>query len=69
MVVYTEFCDEHPSPFAITEGRHLSQASVKAIDGEPVSAQGKTVIPVAQNNVCLWCRSGHRGRWGYERSR
>jgi uncharacterized spore protein YtfJ len=26
----------------------LSQASVKAIYGEPVSAQGKTVIPVAK---------------------
>ena len=26
----------------------LSQASVKAIYGEPISAQGKTVIPVAK---------------------
>jgi uncharacterized spore protein YtfJ len=37
----------------------LSQASVKAIYGEPISAHGKTVIPGRKNNVCLWSRGGH----------
>lgn len=41
----------------------LSQASVKAIYGEPITAQGRTVIPVAKIMYGLRRRSWH-GRCG-----
>ena len=39
----------------------LSQASVKAIYGEPISAQGKTVIPVAKLFYGLGAGAGTGG--------
>jgi Sporulation protein YtfJ (Spore_YtfJ) len=38
-----------------------ARRALKAIYGEPISAQGKSVIPVAKNNVWLRCRRGHGG--------
>ena len=40
----------------------LSQASVKAIYGDPIVAQRKNGHPSRQNNVCLWGGGGH-WRW------
>jgi uncharacterized spore protein YtfJ len=39
----------------------LSQASVKAIYGEPISAQGKTVIPVAKIMYAYGAAAGTGG--------
>jgi uncharacterized spore protein YtfJ len=45
---HKEFYNEQSSPSASLKESILSQASVKAIYGEPIQAQGKTVIPVAK---------------------
>src|ERR1700682_6020045 len=39
----------------------LSQASVKAIYGEPISAHGKTVVPVAKIMYGYWGGAGTGG--------
>lgn len=44
----------------------LSQASVKAIYGEPISAHGKTVIPVAKIMYGYGAGAGTGGRGRYQ---
>ena len=42
----------------------LSQASVKAVYGEPISAHGKTVVPVAKIMYGYGAGAGTGGVWG-----
>jgi len=56
-----EFLNEHPSPLQSLR-KAFQPSEREAIYGEPISAHGKTVVPVAKNNV--WLRAGRTGGVG-----